>query len=159
MAQLKAGSTVGGSGIATKNDNQALQAQVNDKQDTLVSGSNIKTVNGQSLIGSGDVKIRSRKDYVRTTLFSGRQGSGPISLSQNWDNFDELIFYGSHDNGDYAAVERVDVVDIIDAALMSDTNDFLIRVREYWRFDIADKSKINTMYENSIIFKVIGVTW
>ena len=35
----------------------AVQTQINNKQDTLVSGTNIKTVNGESLLGSGDVKI------------------------------------------------------------------------------------------------------
>lgn len=38
--------------IATKND-------VNAKQDTLVSGDNIKTVNGVSLLGSGNIDISS----------------------------------------------------------------------------------------------------
>lgn len=34
-----------------------LQAQVSEKQDTLVSGTNIKTVNGGSLLGSGDLLV------------------------------------------------------------------------------------------------------
>lgn len=34
-----------------------LQTALNDKQDTLVSGTNIKTVNGNSLLGSGNVDI------------------------------------------------------------------------------------------------------
>lgn len=34
-----------------------LQAQVNGKQATLVSGTNIKTVNGNTLLGSGDLAI------------------------------------------------------------------------------------------------------
>jgi len=39
----------------------SLETSINgvaaDKQDTLVSGTNIKTVNGQSLLGSGDITI------------------------------------------------------------------------------------------------------
>lgn len=35
----------------------ATIAALDDKQDTLVSGTNIKTVNGTSLLGSGDVVI------------------------------------------------------------------------------------------------------
>ena len=34
-----------------------LQAQVSAKQDTLVSGTNIKTINGDSLLGSGDLLV------------------------------------------------------------------------------------------------------
>ncbi len=35
----------------------AIQTQFSGKQDTLVSGTNIKTVNGNSLLGSGDVTL------------------------------------------------------------------------------------------------------
>ena len=38
----------------------ATITDVNAKQDTLVSGSNIKTVNGNSLLGSGDIEIAGR---------------------------------------------------------------------------------------------------
>lgn len=37
--------------------NDALAAQLNSKQDTLVSGTNIKTINGNSILGSGDLTI------------------------------------------------------------------------------------------------------
>ena len=39
---------------ATKDDIMALSAS---KQDTLVSGTNIKTVNGKSLLGGGNVVV------------------------------------------------------------------------------------------------------
>ena len=45
------------SGVMTRISN--LATVVNDKQDKLVSGYNIKTVNGQSLLGIGDVAITS----------------------------------------------------------------------------------------------------
>ena len=41
-------------------NNIATITDVNAKQDTLVSGSNIKTVNGNSLLGSGDIEIAGR---------------------------------------------------------------------------------------------------
>ena len=37
----------------------ATTAQLNGKQDTLVSGTNIKTVNGESLLGEGNILIKS----------------------------------------------------------------------------------------------------
>ena len=37
----------------------AVQTQINNKQDTLVSGTNIKTVNGETLLGSGNIQIES----------------------------------------------------------------------------------------------------
>lgn len=40
----------------------AIQTQLNNKQATLVSGNNIKTVNGQSLVGSGNIVISTFAD-------------------------------------------------------------------------------------------------
>lgn len=37
----------------------ATTAQLNNKQDTLVSGTNIKTINGNSLLGEGDITIQA----------------------------------------------------------------------------------------------------
>ena len=47
--------------IANKPDlsEYATTTQLNSKQDTLVSGTTIKTVNGESILGSGDIEISS----------------------------------------------------------------------------------------------------
>ena len=47
-------------GAITKADADTLYAtksDLNSKQDTLVSGTNIKTINGQSVIGEGNIEI------------------------------------------------------------------------------------------------------
>lgn len=46
-----------GSITGTLSAQSDLQTALNGKQDTLVSGTNIKTINSQSLLGSGDVTI------------------------------------------------------------------------------------------------------
>ena len=38
-----------------------IQGELDKKQDTLVSGTNIKTLNGQSILGSGDLPISSEE--------------------------------------------------------------------------------------------------
>lgn len=43
--------------LAGLQDNSTLQAALDAKQDTLVSGKNIKTINNVSLLGSGDITI------------------------------------------------------------------------------------------------------
>lgn len=60
-AQIIAAASSGGASwggitgtLSTQTD---LQSALNAKQNTLVSGTNIKTVNGNSLVGSGDVSI------------------------------------------------------------------------------------------------------
>ena len=52
-------SNSGVSQILNKPDlsNYATQSDLSSKQDTLVSGTNIKTINSQSLLGSGDITI------------------------------------------------------------------------------------------------------
>jgi len=47
----------GGGGPVAIGDVTGLTAALDAKQDELVSGTNIKTVNGQDIVGSGDVTI------------------------------------------------------------------------------------------------------
>ena len=53
----------------------ALKAAVSGKQEKLVSGVNIKTVNGMSLLGSGNVSIETNTDDIDAlkTAVSGKQ--------------------------------------------------------------------------------------
>ena len=43
----------------TDNIISGLMNELSEKQNTLISGSNIKTINGQSILGSGDIVIES----------------------------------------------------------------------------------------------------
>jgi hypothetical protein len=62
-AQIIAGASGGGAvwgGITgTLSSQTDLQSALNAKQDTLVSGTNIKTINSTSLLGSGNITIAS----------------------------------------------------------------------------------------------------
>src|SRR5690606_5194289 len=46
----------------------------NAKQDALVSGTNIKTVNGNSLLGSGNITISGGSQTLQQVLDQGRTG-------------------------------------------------------------------------------------
>lgn len=48
----------------------ATTAQLNGKQDTLVSGTNIKTINGNSLLGEGDITIEGGSSITIDTELS-----------------------------------------------------------------------------------------
>ena len=50
----------------------AIGAAVTGKQDTLVSGTNIKTVNGSSLLGSGDIAVAAAPAPVITDATTAR---------------------------------------------------------------------------------------
>lgn len=51
------GSVAWGSITGTLSDQTDLQNALNAKQDTLVSGTNIKTINGTSILGSGNISV------------------------------------------------------------------------------------------------------
>jgi hypothetical protein len=67
-AQIIAGASGGGAtwgGITGLLPAQTdLQSALNAKQDTLVSGTNIKTINSTSLLGSGDITISGASPYT-----------------------------------------------------------------------------------------------
>ena len=50
-------SSIGGSGGTIDTSNFATKDELTQKQDTLVSGTNIKTINGTTILGSGDITI------------------------------------------------------------------------------------------------------
>lgn len=68
--------------------NLATKAEVNAKQDTLISGINIKTINGTSLLGSGNIVIESSgggseiMDVLDNKTYARTQGSW-VDLT-NW---------------------------------------------------------------------------
>lgn len=51
---------------------------IENKQDTLVSGTNIKTINGNSLLGSGDLPISGGGESVSPTLNLMNLGEGTV---------------------------------------------------------------------------------
>lgn len=68
-------------GAITKADADAAYAsktELEEKQDTLVSGTNIKTINGQSVIGSGNIEIQGGELPIATadTLGGIKVGAG-----------------------------------------------------------------------------------
>ena len=64
---IRSGSALGATALQSVPDTYALKSEIPDittKQDTLVSGTNIKTVNGTSLLGSGNIEIA--KEWIGT---------------------------------------------------------------------------------------------
>ena len=86
----------GGSGAAwggitgTLSDQTDLQSELDDKQDTLVSATNIKTINGSSVLGSGDLAVGGGSG-IHTQLLPGGSFMGGIYTSNR-------LFGGSNYN-------------------------------------------------------------
>ena len=86
----------GGSGAAwgditgTLSTQTDLQSELDDKQDTLVSATNIKTINGSSVLGSGDLAVGGGSG-IHTQLLPGGSFMGGIYTSNR-------LFGGSNYN-------------------------------------------------------------
>ena len=64
---IRSGAALGATALQSVPDTYALKSEIPDittKQDTLVSGTNIKTVNGTSLLGSGNIEVA--KEWIGT---------------------------------------------------------------------------------------------
>lgn len=62
-------------------DVTGLQAELDAKQDTLVSGTNIKTINGNSLLGSGNISIVSGdEEYVEAANLAALPATGSTDV-------------------------------------------------------------------------------
>lgn len=57
---------------------QHVTSELGGKQDYLVSGTNIKTVNGTSLLGSGNVEIQSGSSGADATIYSKDSNNEPV---------------------------------------------------------------------------------
>lgn len=135
----------------------ATTTQLNSKQNTLVSGENIKTINGQSLLGSGNITIES--ETTIPTMFIPKGYSGSVDLSILTPIYDAVmnnkpwIVWGDLGaaNGRYNMVECSTIGDntitFYDNSVASDNSISIIR---YWTFNITDGTFV--MEERNIAY-------
>ena len=75
-------------------DVSGLQTALNAKQATLVNQTNIKSINGQSLLGSGDLTVASSRDLGSIVLYLESIGLINLVVNSNGD-------YMTDTNGNY----------------------------------------------------------
>ncbi len=66
-------------------DSLSLTTETDAKQDTLISGTNIKTINSESLLGSGDISITSTPAGSDTQIQFNDGGAFGASSGLTWD--------------------------------------------------------------------------
>lgn len=88
--QIAQPNAVWGGITGTLSNQTDLQSALNAKQDTLVSGTNIKTINSTSVLGSGDIAVQTTITGAATTITSSdltasravvSNASGKVSVS------------------------------------------------------------------------------
>ena len=75
--------------------NDEIDALLNEKQPTLVSGTNIKTINGNPILGSGDLVIESG----------------------DWKSINATLAYASADNPTFVANTSIDLTSLISVGM------------------------------------------
>ena len=64
--------------LAAKNEIESLQTEVAAKQAALVSGSNIKTINGTSILGAGDIAVSGGTTVVASDTPPASPAAGDL---------------------------------------------------------------------------------
>jgi hypothetical protein len=75
----------------------AIQTQIDGKQATLVSGTNIKTINSTSLLGSGDITISANPSGVSGAIqFSNGSAFASDATNLFWDDTNNRLGVGTN---------------------------------------------------------------
>ena len=91
---------------------QNLREELDTKQDTLISGSNIKTVNGLSLVGSGNIDLGNLSG-------SSSADAAPIASTLNFTTTEDSVVMGGNTLGGESIEVEVPVATIESAGVMS----------------------------------------
>lgn len=74
--------------------NKAVYNALKTKQDTLVSGKNIKTINGQSILGSGNLQIAGGSgsaEVLKVSLYDLGYTNGTYTISKGDYSYDSIV--------------------------------------------------------------------
>ena len=135
----------------------------NNKQDTLVSGTNIKTINNQSLLGSGNIDIQSGSDInvVQTTGASTTDVMSQNAVTTQLNNKANKTAavggyrFGSSSDGDYIQYKNVNNSDIDNSiyypkingkSILTSNN---IYAQNNYNFQLVETSAITTSVTSS----------
>lgn len=144
-----------------------LQDALDDKQDTLVSGTNIKTINGSSILGSGDIEVASDIDmfadtkngtfyrankkgiywYTGATAFNLGIGASDISFSGN----KILMFMQKIDADDVQNLQDNDTIGYALGLKKLDLNDGEVEILSNYyiiKYDSSTPSKTKLLNGN-----------
>lgn len=127
--------------------NKVITEKINTKQDSLVSGTSIKTINSTSLLGSGNISIpkgdKGDKGEKGDAGTNGTNGITPtIGSNGNW-------FLGSEDTGKPSRGEKGDTPEVEPTVITLNTTGMLDRERKtLLTLDPSDANKLAQLVSN-----------
>lgn len=149
-----AGKKTAGNGYVDKTTGQLYLCKITNS-DTSVTSNFVLATN---------IEIAKRQHFTETILFDkpAGHGSGAITLSDNWENYDEFIVYASGDAVDYVGSHRFKKEDI-EYSISKDQRFMLYGGADsYWLTKITTGSKTwasGDSWENCAIFRIIGIKY
>ena len=102
--ELTDATAVWGQITGTLSNQTDLQNALNAKQDTLVSGTNIRTVNGNSLLGSGDLAISGLSAIASQTILGNNTGASAVPSGLTATQTRTLLGLATTDGPTFAGV-------------------------------------------------------
>lgn len=122
-------------------DNLATKTELDSKQDTLVSGTNIKTVNGQTILGEGNIQIETPEGGIAdapsdNNTYARKNGAwAAITIPDTSDlaTKAELSSYATLAGAQFTGTIGAPIIAVVDnndgmrAAIQSSNNDILFR--------------------------------
>lgn len=149
-----AGQKTAGNGYIDKTTGQLYLCKVTTT-DTSVTSNFVLATN---------IEIAKRQHFTKTILFDKPtgHGNGAITLSDNWENYDEFIVYGSGDNVDYVGSYRFKKEDIEYSISKGQRYMIYSGAHDYWIVKITTGSKTwasGDKWENCAIFRIIGIKY
>lgn len=118
-----------------------LNTELDTKQDTLVSGTNIKTVNGQTILGEGNIQIETPEGGIADApsddnTYARKNGAWAaitIPDTSNLATKTELSSYATLEGAQFTGTIGAPIIAVVDnndgmrAAIQSSNNDILFR--------------------------------
>lgn len=125
-----------------------LELDVLDKQDTLVSGTNIKTINGSSVLGSGNIEIEAGSaetgylTYIKTIANTTMVANNAYIVKTNEGTITLTLPANPAAN---------DLVKVIDGAANAETNNITISRNGSFIMGLAEDLTVNMDNANFVL--------
>ena len=126
----------------------ATKSELETKQNALVSGTNIKTFNGQSILGTGNIEFEQGKTITVVTELPQTGDPDRIYLvpnesSRTNDIYDEYIWLVEQSKWEFLGNKRVDV-DLTDYYTKEEVDALIPQVDSYTKAESDNKYAVKT---------------
>lgn len=126
----------------------ATKSELETKQNALVSGTNIKTFNGQSILGTGNIEFEQGKTITVVTELPQTGGPDRIYLvpnesSRTNDIYDEYIWLVEQNKWEFLGNKHVDV-DLTDYYTKEEVDALIPQIDSYTKAESDNKYAVKT---------------